>query len=314
MANGVKINPGDELHVAAPLNWREACFCAPALRALKRYGVDVTLIHPNYQRNFWELTGFGDGIVFSESMKKSAVADLLHGVRSVLLWEAGIIADACTKADIPLRLGIPCPSFIKRLTHTLDVPPSTGPVEHRVRHYLDTVEALGAKSLVAENFAPVKLPVVRVRSILLVPDSDYGRHYEWPLSKWVDLIGKMASEGAQLVIATNGPLGKSVAAECVHIPQIDLMLPALEELAKHQLCIAADGTIAHLAGHVGTRCVVLFGPGEPEWSRPIGRHHGIARRKAECAPCYATKCQMDLRCQKELTVNDVLSVIVQTIS
>jgi ADP-heptose:LPS heptosyltransferase len=51
---------------------------------------------------------------------------------------------------------------------------------------------------------------------------------------------------------------------------------------------------------------VLFGPGEPEWMRPMGKRHVIVRRKVECSPCHAPKCRMDLRCQHELEVAEVL--------
>ena len=90
---------------------------------------------------------------------------------------------------------------------------------------------------------------------------------------------------------------------------MDLSLPGLDELASHGLCITADGSVPHLAAHVGTRCVVLFGPGEPEWMRPLGKQHLIARRKVECSPCFASKCVMDLRCQKELEATEILRVL-----
>jgi ADP-heptose:LPS heptosyltransferase len=112
-----------------------------------------------------------------------------------------------------------------------------------------------------------------------------------------------------LRIAKKGRSGEVLAKALPEVEAVDLSLPGLEELAAHGLCIAADGSVPHLAAHVGTRCVVLFGPGEPEWMRPMGKQHLIARRKAECSPCFASKCVMDLRCQKELEVGEVLRVI-----
>ena len=43
--------------------------------------------------------------------------------------------------------------------------------------------------------------------------------------------------------------------------------------------------------------------------RPLGKQHVIVRRKVECSPCHAPKCRMDLRCQNELEVEEVLRAL-----
>jgi ADP-heptose:LPS heptosyltransferase len=55
--------------------------------------------------------------------------------------------------------------------------------------------------------------------------------------------------------------------------------------------------------------VVLFGPNEPAWKRPLGKRHTVLRRHVECSPCFAAKCVMDLRCQHELTLEKVLEAL-----
>jgi heptosyltransferase-2 len=103
--------------------------------------------------------------------------------------------------------------------------------------------------------------------------------------------------------------GSALAKAIPEAEVVTLVLPALEELASCSLCIAADSSVPHLAAHVGTTCVVLFGPGEPEWMRPLGKQHVIVRRKVECSPCHAPKCRMDLRCQNDLEVEEVMRAI-----
>jgi ADP-heptose:LPS heptosyltransferase len=73
----------------------------------------------------------------------------------------------------------------------------------------------------------------------------------------------------------------------------------------HGLVVAADGSLPHLAAHVGSTCVTLFGPNDPAWKRPLGKRHAVVRRHVECAPCLLAKCPMDLRCQKELEAERV---------
>src|SRR5690606_5787049 len=86
---------------------------------------------------------------------------------------------------------------------------------------------------------------------------------------------------------------------------------ALPLLAAHSLVIAADGSLPHLAAHVGSTCVTLFGPNDPAWRRPLGRRHLVVKRHVECAPCLLAKCPMDLRCQNELETGRVRQAVLE---
>jgi ADP-heptose:LPS heptosyltransferase len=312
VSDSPKLSPGDALLVAAPVAWREACLSVPAMRALKRLGVDVSVLCPERQTGFWEASGFLKLVPYSDRASVREIAGRLKGVTGSLAWEAGMAADALAKAGIPRRLGTPARGLVKRLTEPVEVIGLAGPVQHRVRFYLDLVEKLGAEAMVAENFAPLVTEVPRaVERVLLVPDSDFGPHYEWPVDRWEAVAKSLLEKGRQLWIATDRPKGTALAKALPEATAVPLAWPALEDLASCWLCIAADGSAPHLAAHVGTTCVVLFGPGEPEWMRPLGRQHVIARRKVECSPCHAPKCRMDLRCQNELEVDEVLRVLAE---
>jgi heptosyltransferase-2 len=80
---------------------------------------------------------------------------------------------------------------------------------------------------------------------------------------------------------------------------------ALPTLAGFESLISADGSLPHLASHVGVTCLTLFGPNDPEWKRPLGRRHHTVRHHVECAPCLLARCPLDLRCQLELTMDKV---------
>jgi heptosyltransferase-2 len=84
---------------------------------------------------------------------------------------------------------------------------------------------------------------------------------------------------------------------------------ALPVIAAHSLVIAADSSLCHLAAHVGVTTIALFGPNEPAWRRPLGRQHMVVRQKVECSPCFQRKCPLDLRCQNELSYEDVANAI-----
>lgn len=306
------LSPGDALLVAAPVEWREACLSVPALRALKSRGAEVSLLCPERQAGFWKASGFGKVTGYSERASARELAGRMKEVKASLAWEAGLAADALAKAGIPRRLGPPAKGLVKRLTEPVAVEGQAGPVQHRVRFYLDLVGKLGAQAMVAENFAPVVTGVPRaMERVLLVPDSDFGVHFEWPLERWQAVAKDLLERGKQLWIATAGPKGAALAKAVPEATGVALVFPGLDELSSCGLCIAADGSVPHLAAHVGTTCVVLFGPGEPEWMRPLGKQHVTVRRKVECSPCHAPKCRMDLRCQNELEVAEVLRVLAE---
>ncbi|WP_035609836.1 glycosyltransferase family 9 protein [Haloferula sp. BvORR071] len=310
MPDAPLLQAGDSLWIAAPLGLREACLSMPAMRALLRMGVLPRVLCPQSQVTLWQTSGFAEVKGYPDKASARQIAALLEKPGISLAWEAGEAADAFAKAGIPRRLGPPAKGLEKRLTEKITVIEEPGPVRHRVQFYLKIVEKLGAQAMVAENFAPLLLDVPRDPGrILLVPDSDFGTHYQWPRERWEELAKLLLERGRSLRIAASGAMGAALSKAVPEADTVSLEPPALEELAAHGLCIAADGSVPHLAAHVGTRCLVLFGPGEPEWMRPLGRQHLIARRKVECSPCHAPKCVMDLRCQKELEVEEVLRVL-----
>jgi ADP-heptose:LPS heptosyltransferase len=112
-------------------------------------------------------------------------------------------------------------------------------------------------------------------------------------------------------------LGKILAnrlGEGVEILQVSPLAGALPALAAYQTVIAADGSLPHLAAHVGATCITLFGPNDPAWKRPLGRRHAVVRRHVECAPCLLPKCPLDLRCQNQLDTDRVWQVVSRVLS
>ncbi len=280
------------------------------MRAIRRMGVSVGVLCPERQTGFWKATGFEAVTGYGDKASARELAGRVKDRKAVLLWEAGVAADACAKAGVPRRIGPQAKELAKRLTEPVALVEAPGPIRHRVRFYLDLAAKLGAEPMVAENFAPLLVDVPRaVERVLLVPDSDFGSHYEWPLDRWEAVAKELLGKGRQLRVAS-GVKGSALAKAVPEAEVVTLDWPALEDLASCSLCVAADGSVPHLAAHVGTACVVLFGPGEPEWMRPLGKQHVIVRRKVECSPCHAPKCRMDLRCQNELEADEVIRSVI----
>ena len=294
--------------IAAPVRWDDACFAVPAIRALAHSGLRVGVLCPENQRPFWETLGGPAVIAFSETAKAKALAFRLTGRwEAFITWEPGVAAEAAARAGIPRRVGPETKPLKKLLTHPVATLAKPGPPVHRVRDFLALAEALGLDTARPEFFLPADLAIKpETGTILLCPDSDYGRSYEWPLERWLETAKALVASKRRVTIASlpgGSGLGTALASAlgddtpCVAADPLPSILPLL---AVHPVVMAADGSLPHLAAHVGSVCVTLFGPGDPQWRRPLGRRHITVSRHAECAPCFLAKCPFDLRCQKEL--------------
>ncbi len=301
--------------VAAPERWDEACFAVPAVRAMVASGIGAGILCQETQHEFWETIEGLAVIPFSPKSKpKLVAAELSENWQASLAWDIGFAAEAFKIAGIPRRLGRTDGRFNKLLTHPLGF--AVSPLEHRVRFYLSAAEELGFQTGKPEFFAPCHLGIEPVADVvLLCPGSDFGPTHEWPVERWVEIAGKLTRSGRRVTVTSvdgGRGLGKILAdklgegVEFFHAAPLTAVLPLL---AVHGLVIAADGSLPHLAAHAGATCVVLFGPNDPAWKRPLGRRHAMVRRHVECAPCFLSKCPMDLRCQHELDVERVWSVV-----
>lgn len=138
--------------------------------------------------------------------------------------------------------------------------------------YLDDHAATIHPSPEDRAFADAFLGESRAPVIALHPGSGSARK-NWPLERWRELAARLRerqpaarlllvggeADTAQLTALTGTWTGgESLVAR-------DLPLPHLAAvLARCQLFIGHDSGISHLAAAVGTRCVLLFGPTDPD--------------------------------------------------
>lgn len=210
-------------------------------------------------------------------------------------------------AGVPSRFGLPAAGLAKQLTHPIEITQRPGPPTHHVRRFLDTAAQLGAGPFEPRHFSNLPSPVAREPgTLLLSPDSDFGTHYSWPAERWIALLEGLPLAPERVRIQASGPIAQAlaIASGLPLIESLDLL-----QLAAFEHAIIADSSVAHLAASFGVTCAVLFGPGDPERTRPLGKQHLSIRHKVECSPCLMTKCPLDLRCQLELEVDDARAAL-----
>jgi ADP-heptose:LPS heptosyltransferase len=300
--------PTGDLLIPSPTRWDETCFAVPAVRALLGSGWNIGLLCTADQEAFWKtIPGLPVLTFFPKDGVRSLAKQLHDHWRSALVWEDGTFADAIRKAAIPRTIGPQGERWAKWLSDPADL--TEKPKTHRVEYYLATARSLGQATHDPSLFAPVDGPeTTEKQPLLLLPDSDFGPSHEWPINRWHDLTKRLSESGRPFRIGSlrpgRGP-GKQLAQLTGDNEPI-LLEPsatALPLFAGFQTLIAADGSLPHLASHVGVDCLTLFGPNDPHWKRPLGRRHRTIRHHVECAPCFLPRCPLDQRCQKELTVD-----------
>ncbi len=305
-----------KLIIASPSEISEASFSIPAIRALRHSNPHGTLIILANQDTapMWRKVAEVDQIITQHSADSPRkITRLLKeshiSFDAAICWEDGPSAQAFAKYEIPKILGYPSEKLAKHLTTPVEVERKIGPIEHQVNRYLLFVAQLGADPYQPSNFSiPPRPPAPSTIQIAIAPGSDFGPAAEWPLERFSELAKNISEHCSLSIIPSPGrPTPAAALAKALGQSVISAEKDALlDHLAACHGLIANDGSIAHYASFVGTPSLVLFGPNEPEWKRPLGRIHQIIRRHVPCSACLLNKCPLDHRCMTEITVAEVM--------
>ena len=306
--------------VISPARWDEACFSAPSVRALIAAGLDPFILCAEEMSEFWRsIPGLEVMTHATHAKAKSIAADLAaKNFHSALIWEASPAADAARLAKIGNRIGPAIKPLKKILTQSIAIDEAA--TDHRVRFYLQATMQMGVDSYLPEYFTPLGPPAAsRREQILLCPDSDFGSNHEWSLDRWLAIARELIDAGEKLLLIRINT-GRQLAAhmaeslgDAVECKDIAAAHETFHLFTHHQLFIGADGSMPHLASHFGATCLVLFGPNDPHWKRPLGKRHTVLRQHVECAPCLLAKCPLDLRCQYELETERMAKAVREAI-
>jgi len=309
---------GKYLAIASPTSVSEACFSVPAVRSILRAHPDktVVILAPAQIAPVWrKIPGIDQILTYQPSDPPRKLAKILADCGlpfdSSIAWDQNPAALAFAKAGIRQRLGYPTENLARLLTHPVQVVRETGPVEHQVNHYLLFVSTLGINPFQPANFETPKRPAPGDSfRVAIVPGSDFGSAAEWPLPSFVELAKAIAQQ-CQLVILPSPGRPQPAKTLAKELGNAALVNPVkgdqlIDFLATCQGLVANDGSLPHLASLVGTPSVVLFGPNEPEWKRPLGKIHRILHHREACSSCLLAKCPLDHRCLVEISVAEAL--------
>jgi heptosyltransferase-2 len=307
---------GKDLIIASPLTISEAAFSVPSVRSLRPIlgKGTISVAATAETAPMWRMLKEVDEILeYQESASSRRIVKMLERSSAwfdlSLSWENTPIIRAFERYKIPERVGLPDGEAQKHLTHPLPVKVKSGQIEHRVQDYLEMAARLGANPYRPCHFSPPDRPAPSDPStVAICPGSDFGSAAEWPVDNFREVAKEVLRDHRLVVLSApnrHGPantLANSLSLPVMHLEGEEL----LECLSTSQALISSDGSIPHLASFVGTPSVVIFGPNQPDWHRPLGKIHRVLHKHVACSGCLLNKCPLDHRCMKELPVDQVL--------
>ncbi len=151
------------------------------------------------------------------------------------------------------------------------------------------------------------------KTVALGVGSTNSRAKRWPADRYAQLADKLRVELDVNVVLVGSKderdVSASVEALCSSSPinltgKTDLG-EAVAVLSVVNLLISNDMGLAHVAPSVGTQTIAIFGPTNPETTRPFGDNAEVVRKEVECSPCMLRDCPIDHRCMTRISVDEV---------
>jgi len=249
---------------------------------------------------------------------------------AVLLQNAFEAAWLAWRARIPERIGYARDGRGWLLTRPVAVPGRGELQRHQSYYYLELLRRVGwierlpavdAISLrVSEDArreAEQRLLAAGARPgtmrIALAPGAAYGSAKCWLSERYAALADGLIAAGDADVILFGAPPEREMAERIARSMQrcaVNLAgatsigeLPAL--LRACRLFVGNDSGAMHVAAAVGLPVVGIFGPTDPEATRPVTPLFTLVREPVFCSPCLLRHCPIDHRCMTRISVEQV---------
>lgn len=139
---------------------------------------------------------------------------------------------------------------------------------------------------------------------------------QWPIQYYTELVNRISDNTGAQVIVFGGQGEESRAVEIqenstatVHIATGKTTLrQAARIISECSIFVSNDSGLMHLAAHVNTPTLGIFGSTNPAYHGPCGEGNLSVFRGVECSPCYLAECKLDFEryyCLSSLSVDDV---------
>jgi heptosyltransferase-2 len=324
-------------------NWvGDAVMSLPALRAIRERWPEaqIVILARAWVADLYRDQGCADRLlVFDHRGKhggfwgRERLAGELRAEKfdtAVLLQNAFEAAWLAWRAGIPERIGYARDGRSWLLTRRVPVPKRGEVPRHESYYYLELLRRAGWMGCLpnVEHIAlrvPEQLPQeaeqkllaagarAGVTRIALAPGAAYGSAKCWLPERYAALADGLIDGADADVILFGAPQERDMAERIARSMQrraVNLAgatsigeLPAL--LRACHLFVGNDSGAMHVAAAVGLPVVGIFGPTDPEATRPATPRFTLVREPVSCSPCLLRHCPIDHRCMTRISVERV---------
>ena len=336
-------------------NWvGDAIMALPALRLVRERFPEahIAILALPYVAKIYDRQGIADELMVydrkgehSGLRGRSRLAAALRAKKfdtALLLQNAFDAAWIAWRGGIPERIGYDRDARGLLLTQAIPVPKRGEIPAHEKYYYLELLRRAGWLDKLPEipeislrvadedsQRAEGKLRSLGVRAgalrIAVAAGASYGSAKCWPPERFAEALNQMRRERDADVILFGTPAEAVVAAAIAGAlgqPALDLTgktpigeLPALLKCCS--VFLGNDSGALHVAGAVGLPVVAVFGPTDPDGTRPVTPRCTIVQDKPYCSPCFLRRCPTDHRCMTAVSsrrVSDSLSKALAEVS
>lgn len=325
-------------------NWLgDAVMSIPALGAVRRRwpNAELVILARPWVADLYRGQGYADRVLVYENKTTHqgfwGRERLIGALRrekfdvAVLFQNAFDAAWIAWRAHIPRRIGYARYGRSLLLTEAIPVPRKGETPPHEAYDYLELLRRAGwierlpqtdeiavTVSEQAREKALERLAAAGVRKnalrIAFASGAAYGSAKCWEPEKYAALADQLITAfdaeviffgAAQEAGLAQRTIGAMLGRACNLVGVTPLgELPAL--LSNCHLFIGNDSGAMHLAGAVGLPVIGIFGPTDPERTRPMTSHFTLIREPVGCSPCFLRRCPIDHRCMTRISVERVL--------
>jgi ADP-heptose:LPS heptosyltransferase len=165
------------------------------------------------------------------------------------------------------------------------------------------------------------------RPLISVHPGSGGARKCWPLDGFFSLLKMLGDYCQPFILFITGPVEEESfngslhdflldnPLRSAHMENEDLALAAAV-LSMTDLYLGNDSGISHLAGCLGARSIVLFGPTDPVLWKPFGENVRVVRGMTECTPCSDDRSRgcLERRCLVNIAAEEVYALAREVLS
>jgi heptosyltransferase-2 len=324
-------------------NWvGDAVMCIPALRAIRdRWPqAEITILARPWVADLYRGQGYADHIFVYENRGthkgfwgRERLARSLRREKfdiAMLFQNAFDAAWIAWRAGIRQRIGYARYGRSALLTQAIPVPGKGEAPDHEMYYYLELLRRAGwierlprieeisiavgeeerTRALERLLAAGARRDAIR---IAFAAGAAYGSAKCWEPDRYAALADRLIAAFDADVILFGAAQENEMAARilsamrqraCNMVGATKIgELPAL--LSSCRLFIGNDSGAMHVAGAVGVPVIAIFGPTDPQGTRPITPQLTLLHEPVECSPCFLRKCPIDHRCMTRISVDRV---------